>query len=565
MIPSPPSFRAANPVHDPHELDQMRALREAWERQEVRPGSERRERFETTSGIVVPRVALPCDAPADVERDLGLPGRFPFTRGVHPTMYRGRPWTMRQYAGFSTAARSNARYKSLLAAGTTGLSIAFDLPTQMGYDSDDAASLGEVGKVGVAIDSLADMEVLVGGIDLAAVTTSMTINATAPILLAMVLAVARRTGVPWERLGGTVQNDILKEHLARGTYVVPPQAGMRLAVDVIAFCTEKVPRWNPISISGYHIREAGSTAVQEVAFTLADGIAYADAAVARGIAFDDFGPRLSFFFNAHNNLLEEVAKFRAARRLWARICRERWGASDEASRLRFHAQTAGSTLTAQQPDVNVARVALQCLAAVLGGCQSLHANARDEALALPTDARAKLALRTQQVLAHETGVADSVDPLGGSWLVEHLTDEVERGARGYLDRIEALGGMVAALPTGFVQREIAEAAYRAQRAIEDGDAVVIGVNRFADGEDVEPELLRPDESAAAEQRLSLARVRAGRDDPAVRKALAAVSDACRGEANLMEPILEAFEAYATLGEIAACWTRAWGRYREAFT
>ena len=551
-------------MQDQSDLDRLSAEREAWAQREVKPGSERRARFTTSSGIEMPRVAIPSDAPLDHDRDLALPGRFPFTRGIHPTMYRSRNWTMRQYAGFATAKESNERYRALLAAGTTGLSVAFDLPTQMGYDSDDAAALGEVGRVGVAIDSLEDMEVLLSGISLNSVTISMTINSTASILLAMVLAVARRQGVPWSAVGGTVQNDILKEYIARGTYVVPPDAGMRLAVDIIEFCTKNVPRWNPISISGYHVREAGSTAVQEVAFTLANALAYADAAVARGLAFNDFGPRLSFFFNAHSNLLEEVAKFRAARRLWARLARERYGASDEAARLRFHVQTAGSTLTAQQSDVNVARVALQALSAVLGGCQSLHTNGRDEALALPTEESARLALRTQQVIAHESGVADSVDPLGGSFLIERLTNDIENGAREYLLKIERMGGMVAALPSGFVQREIADAAYDAQRAIDSGDQVIVGVNKFQSDEDVEPELLRTDESLAEQQRLSVQRVRAQRDGAVAARTLARVEDTCRGNENLVEPILEAVEAHATLGEIAACWTRTWGRHRESF-
>jgi methylmalonyl-CoA mutase N-terminal domain/subunit len=551
-------------VYDRRDIERLSALREEWARREIRPGSERRERFETTSGIEVPRAALPCDAPLDHDRDLGLPGEFPFTRGVHPTMYRGRTWTMRQYAGFATARASNERYRALLAAGTTGLSVAFDLPTQMGYDSDDPAALGEVGKVGVAIDSLADMEILLADIDLSQVTISMTINATASILLAMVLAVARRRGVAWEALGGTVQNDVLKEYLARGTYVVPPEPAMRLTTDVIEFCTQRVPRWNPISISGYHVREAGATAVQEVAFTLANGLAYAQACMARGLPFDAVGPRLSFFFNAHENLLEEVAKFRAARRLWARLVRERHGASDAAAKLRFHAQTAGSTLTAQQPDVNVVRVTLQCLAAVLGGCQSLHANGRDEALSLPTEESARLALRTQQVIALESGVADSVDPLGGSFLVEYMTERIEQGARVYLERLDAMGGVVAALPTGYVQKEIAEAAYRAQLAVDRHERIVVGVNRFQVEEPVREPLVRVDESVASEQRASLERVRRERDGARVARALARVDEACRSSENLMEPILEAVESLATLGEIAACWTRAWGRHRESF-
>ena len=550
-------------MHDPSELERLRARRDAWTASGGF-GALRRERFATSSDIEIPAVALPCDAPIDMDRDLGLPGEFPFTRGVQKSMYRGRFWTMRQYAGFGTARESNARYRALLQAGTTGLSVAFDLPTQMGYDSDAPEALGEVGKVGVAIDTIADMETLLDGIDLSKVTISMTINATASILLAMVLAVAKRRGVPWSALGGTVQNDVLKEYVARGTYVIPPQPAMRLTTDIIEFCTTHVPRWNPISISGYHVREAGSTAVQEVAFTLANGLAYADACRARGLSFDDYGPRLSFFFNAHNNLLEEVAKFRAARRLWARLARQRYGASDAAAKLRFHAQTAGSTLTAQQPEVNVVRVALQCLAAVLGGAQSLHANGRDEALALPTEESATLALRTQQVIAHETGVADSADPLGGSFLVEHLTDRIESGAREYLERIEKMGGMVDALPSGYVQREIAEAAYEAQLAIERKDAVVVGVNEFVEDDVVEPELLRVNEAAGAEASESLRRVRESRDAAAVEQALGRVTAACEGSANLMVPILEAVEASATLGEISACWTRAWGRHRESF-
>ncbi len=551
-------------MYDPAELERLAGLRDAWIAATPRAASERRERFVTSSGITVPRVALPCDAPVDHDRDLGLPGSFPFTRGVHETMHRGRLWTMRQYAGFASARASNERYRALLAAGTTGLSVAFDLPTQMGYDSDAPEALGEVGKVGVAIDSLADMEILLEGLDLSKVTISMTINATASILLAMVLAVARRQGVAWTQLGGTVQNDVLKEYIARGTYVIPPREAMRLTTDIIDFCTRQAPRWNPISISGYHVREAGSTAAQEIAFTLANGLAYADACVARGMSFDDFGPRLSFFFNAHNNLLEEVAKFRAARRLWARLTRERYGASDAAARLRFHAQTAGSTLTAQQPDVNVARVTLQCLSAVLGGCQSLHANGRDEALALPTEESATLALRTQQVIAHETGVADAADPLGGSFLVEHLTDRLESSARADMDRIEKLGGMVAALPSGWVQRQIAEAAYQAQLAVDSGEAKVVGVNAFTDDAPLTMPLLRVDADVEREQAASVARVRRDRDDAAARRALARVEQACRGDENLMEPILEAVEAFATVGEISGCWTRAWGRHRETF-
>ncbi|HEX5602238.1 MAG TPA: methylmalonyl-CoA mutase family protein, partial [Pyrinomonadaceae bacterium] len=429
----------------------------------------------------------------EYEKDLGAPGEFPYTRGIYPNMYRGRLWTMRQYAGYATAEESNARYKYLLAQGTTGLSVAFDLPTQIGLDSDDPLAHGEVGKVGVAIDSLEDMERLFDGIPLDEVSTSMTINATAAILLSLYLAVARKQGVPFGKVRGTLQNDILKEYIARGTYIYPPGPSLRLVTDIFGFCAREVPNWNTISISGYHIREAGSTAVQEVAFTLADGITYVEAALTAGLAIDDFAPRLSFFFNAHNNLLEEIAKFRAARRLWARIMRDRFKARDARSlMLRFHTQTAGSSLTAQQPEVNIVRTTIQALAAVLGGTQSLHTNSMDEALALPTESAARVALRTQQVIAYESGVVETADPLGGSYAIEHLTDDIEAGAVEYLKKIEAMGGMLRAIEVGYVQREIQEAAYRYQKAIEAQEQVVVGVNRFQLEEELPVNVLRID-------------------------------------------------------------------------
>ncbi|HEX2162911.1 MAG TPA: methylmalonyl-CoA mutase family protein, partial [Thermoanaerobaculia bacterium] len=478
----------------------------------------------TTSGLEVRPFYRPEDLPAGSYDDLlGDPGSPPYTRGLYREMYRQRRWTMRQYAGYSSADESNRRYRYLLSQGTTGLSVAFDLPTQIGYDSDEPVARGEVGRVGVAIDSLDDMRRLFDGIPLDRVTTSMTINATAPILLALYLAVAEEQGVPWEKVGGTIQNDILKEYAARGTYIYPPGPSLKLVTDVIAFCAERVPRWNPISISGYHMREAGATAVQEVAFTLANGLAYVDAALARGLAIDDFAPRLSFFFNAHNHFLEEVAKFRAARRLWAELVRERYRPADERSTwLRFHTQTAGSTLTAQQPDVNVVRVAIQALAAVCGGTQSLHTNSRDEALGLPTAEAARLALRTQQVIAHESGVADVADPLGGSWVIERWTDEIVAAARRYLDTIEEMGGARAAIEHGFQQHEIAEAAYRAQRDVEEGVAKVVGVNVHVDEEEPEVEVLAIDPAAEEEQVARLAAFRAGRDGERARPPLAAL-------------------------------------------
>ncbi len=471
---------------------------------------ERKNEFRTSSKIEMERCFTPDFDYPGYDENLGLPGQYPYTRGVQPTMYRGQFWTMRQYAGFGTARESNERYKYLLSAGQTGLSVAFDLPTQMGYDSDAAMAAGEVGKVGVAIDSLADMEILFDGIPLDKVSTSMTINSTAAILLCMYIAVAEKQGVSPDKISGTIQNDILKEYMARGTYIYPPKESMRIITDIFAYCKDSVPKWNTISISGYHIREAGSSAVQEVAFTLADGIAYVDAAIKAGLDVDEFAPRLAFFFNAHNNLLEEVAKFRAARRLWARIMKERFKAKDPKSQmLRFHTQTAGCTLTAQQPDNNIMRVTIQALAAVLGGTQSLHTNSRDEALALPTEDSVRIALRTQQVIAYESGVADSIDPLAGSFLVESLTDQIEKAAQEYIDKIDSLGGAVEAISRGFQQKEIQDSAYAYQRAIETDDMIIVGVNKFTVENEPAPELLKIKEEVEIAQKKSLAAMRGG--------------------------------------------------------
>ena len=500
----------------------------------------------------------------DPERDLGYPGQFPFTRGVYPTMYRGRLWTMRQYAGFGTAVESNRRYRYLQSQGQTGLSVAFDLPTQIGMDSDAPLALGEVGKVGVAIDSLEDMQTLFEGIPLDRVSTSMTINATASILLALYVAVAKQQGADLRRLSGTVQNDILKEYIARGTYIYPLRPAMRIVTDIFAWCRSEVPKWNAISISGYHIREAGSTEVQEVAFTLANGIAYVEAAIATGLQVDEFAPQLSFFFNSHNEFLMQVAKFRAARRLWAHTMRERFGARDPRSwMLRFHAQTAGSSLTAQQPENNIARTALQCLAAVLGGCQSLHANALDEALALPTEQAALLALRTQQIIAEETGVANTIDPVAGSFAIEKLTDEIEAGACDYISKIDAMGGMLRAIEIGYVQQEIQKSAYEYQQAVERGEQVVVGVNRFQSDAEQPIPTMRIDPEIERSQIARLNALRARRDVSKSQAALEEVERRARGTENLMPAILAAVEAYATVGEISDAMRRAFGEYQES--
>ncbi|HEU0236520.1 MAG TPA: methylmalonyl-CoA mutase family protein [Candidatus Limnocylindrales bacterium] len=528
---------------------------------------ERRDRFATSSDIEIADLYTPADiADLDEERDLGRPGEYPFTRGVQATMYRSRFWTMRQYAGFSTAEETNRRFRYLLEQGQTGLSVAFDLPTQMGYDSDAPEAEGEVGRVGVPIASLADMETLVAGIPLGDVSTSMTINSTAAILLALYVAAAEKQGVARERIAGTTQNDILKEYIARGTYIYPPRASMRLVTDIFEFCARELPRWNTISISGYHMREAGATAAQELAFTLADGIAYVEAAVARGLDVDEFAGRLSFFFAAWSELFEEVAKFRAARRMWARIVKDRFGASNARSMVcRFHVQTAGSSLTAQSVDNNVVRTTVQALAAVLGGAQSLHTNSRDEALALPTEEAARLALRTQQILAHESGVTETPDPLAGSYYVESLTSELERAATAYLDEIDALGGTLAAIEAGFQQRRIQEAAYRVQQEIERGDRIVVGVNRFLDESVATPPIQRIDPDAERRQVDGLRRVRAERDPRGWEAALRRLDDAARGDDNLLPPIIEAVRAYATVGEISDRLRVAWGEHRELIT
>jgi methylmalonyl-CoA mutase N-terminal domain/subunit len=528
---------------------------------------ERRERFVTTSDIEIADLYTPADTAAlDEETALGRPGEFPFTRGVQPTMYRGRFWTMRQYAGFASAAQTNERFRYLLQQGQTGLSVAFDLPTQMGYDSDAPMAAGEVGRVGVPISSIDDMEVLLTDLPLDQVSTSMTINATAPILLAMYVAVADRRGIPRDRLGGTVQNDILKEYIARGTYIYGPLASMRLVTDIFAFCAAELPRWNSISISGYHMREAGATAAQELAFTLADAIAYVEGALARGLDVDDFAGRLSFFFGAWSELFEEVAKFRAARRMWARIMRQRFGASDPRSMMcRFHVQTAGSSLTAQSVDNNVVRTTIQALAAVLGGTQSLHTNARDEALALPTQESARLALRTQQILAHEAGITDTPDPLAGSYFVESLTDQLESAAQAYLDEIEALGGAIPAIEAGYQQRHIQDAAYRVQRQVETGDRVVVGVNRFTDDEAVRPPLQRIDPGLEREQVEGITRLRAARDGQAWAAALDDLERVARSSENIVPAMIEAVQARATLGEISDRLRAIWGEHREVVT
>ena len=529
--------------------------------------TERREHFQTSSGIRLENDFNPGNTePVNYESDLNQPGKFPYTRGVRRNMYRGRFWTMRQYAGFATAEESNARYRYLLSQGTTGLSVAFDLPTQIGLDSDDALAAGEVGKVGVAIDSLEDMLRLFDQIPLDTVSTSMTINATASTLLCLYLAVARKQNISFDRVNGTIQNDILKEYIARGTYIYPPQPSLRLITDIFSYCAENVPNWNTISISGYHIREAGSTAAQEIAFTLADGIAYVEAAISVGLEVDKFAPRLSFFFNSHNNLLEEIAKFRAARRLWARIMAERFQAKDARSQmLRFHTQTAGSTLTAQQPEVNVVRTTIQALAAVLGGTQSLHTNSLDEALALPSEQAARIALRTQQVIAYESGVADTVDPFAGSYAIEHLTNELERKAVEYIEKIDAMGGMLRAIETGYVQREIQEAAYEYQRAVEKQAEIVVGVNRFQIEEDESIPIMRVDESIERNQIERIRAVREKRDPAKAENALGKLEEAARGTENMLPRILDCVESYVTVGEISHRLRKVWGEYREAVT
>jgi methylmalonyl-CoA mutase N-terminal domain/subunit len=547
--------------------DELREARRTWDVEILEPARqrvpERRPAFETISGVPVQPVYDPTDGPESYLAALGFPGQYPFTRGVQPTMYRGRFWTMRQYAGYASAEESNRRYRYLLEQGQTGLSIAFDLPTQMGYDPDHPLAEGEVGKVGVSICSIDDMEQLLDGIPLDRVSASMTINATAPILLALYVAVARRRGVSLDQISGTVQNDILKEYVARGTYIYPPRPAMRLVTDTIAYAAEQLPRWNPISISGYHIREAGSTAVQELAFTLADGVAYVEHARARGLAVDTFAPRLSFFFNAHNDFFEEVAKFRAARRMWARLMRERFGATNPQSwMLRFHAQTAGSSLTAQQPENNVVRTTLQALAAVLGGCQSLHTNSLDEALALPSEHAARIALRTQQIIAHESGVPSTVDPLGGSFFVEALTDQLEQAACRYLDEIDALGGALRAIETGYFQRQVAESAYRYQQKIEAGSTVIVGVNQYTSDDAIPVELLRVDPALAESQRARLQNLKRRRDSVLVHNDLAELERRARGDANLVEWMVVCVEHGSTLGEISDTLRQVFGTHRE---
>lgn len=526
--------------------------------------SERKETFVTGSDDPVKRLYTKEDTEnIQYEETIGFPGVYPYTRGVQPTMYRGRFWTMRQYAGFGNAEESNERYKFLLQKGQTGLSIAFDLPTQMGYDSDHVMSMGEIGKVGVAIDSLADMEVLFAGIPMDKVSTSMTINAPAAVLLAMYIAVAEKQGVSADKLRGTIQNDILKEYIARGTYIFPPKPSMRLITDIFEFCSKEVPNWNTISISGYHIREAGSSAVQEIAFTLADGIEYVKAAIKSGMDVDRFAPRLSFFFNAHNDLLEEVAKFRAARFLWAKIMKEQFGAKNPKSMmLRFHTQTAGCTLTAQQPDNNVVRVAIQTLAAVMGGTQSLHTNSRDEALALPTEDSVQIALRTQQIVAHESGVPNTIDPLAGSYFVESLTDKMMKEATEMIEKIETMGGMVPAIEKGFVQKQIQNSSFDYQRSIERKDRIVVGMNEFKSDKEIQPDLLKVDPIIGEIQVKKLAGVKTNRDNSLVSEKLENIRNASNSEENLMPLIVEAVKEYATLGEICGVLRDEFGEYRE---
>lgn len=555
-------------MFDKEKMQELGERKKTWEKEKLekilqkRP--ERKREFKTGSSEKVERLYTPLDIQkVDYEKDLGLPGEYPYTRGVQPTMYRGRLWTMRQYAGFSTAEESNKRYKYLLEQGTTGLSVAFDLPTQIGYDSNHPLAEGEVGKVGVAIDSLKDMEILFKDIPLDKVSTSMTINAPAAVLLAMYIAVAEKQGIESEKLAGTIQNDILKEYIARGTYIFPVEPSMRLITNIFEYCAKEVPKWNTISISGYHIREAGSTATQEIAFTLADGIAYVEAAIEAGLEIDDFAPRLSFFFNAHNDLFEEVAKYRAARRLWAKIMKERFHARKEKSMmLRFHTQTGGSTLTAQQPDNNIVRVAIQTLGAVLGGTQSLHTNSKDEAMALPTEDSVRIALRTQQIVAHESGVVETIDPLAGSYYVESLTDKLEDGAMKYIDKIDQLGGVAKAIDKGYIQQEIQDSAYDYQREIEKGDRIVVGMNKFKGKEAKPTGLLKVDPKVGELQIQKLKELKNNRDNASVNKRLEALKECAKGQGNLMVPILEAVKEYATLGEICDVLREVFGEYQQ---
>lgn len=525
---------------------------------------ERLKNFTTQSFTEVKPLYLPTDSSLEnYNEQLGYPGSYPFTRGVQPTMYRGRFWTMRQYAGFGTAKESNERYRYLLSQGQSGLSVAFDLPTQIGYDSDDPMALGEVGKVGVAIDTLADMEILFDQIPLDKVSTSMTINAPASVLLAMYIAVAEKQGVSRDKISGTIQNDILKEYVARGTYIYPPKPSMRLITNIFEFCSKEVPKWNTISISGYHIREAGSTATQEVGFTLADGMAYVHAAIKAGLDVDEFAGQLSFFFNAHNDLFEEIAKYRAARRLWARIMKERFGAKkDKSMMLRFHTQTAGSTLTAQQVDNNIIRVAIQTLAAVLGGTQSLHTNSRDEALALPTEESVKIALRTQQIVAYESGVTNTIDPLAGSYYIETLTDQIEKEAEEYINKIDAMGGVINAIEAGYIQTEIQKSAYRFNQELEKSERIVVGLNKFVENEEKNNDLLKIDEKVQREQILFLNKVRAGRNHEEIKTKLDALRKAAEGTENVMPYILDAVKVYASIGEICNTMREVFGEYKE---
>jgi methylmalonyl-CoA mutase N-terminal domain/subunit len=556
-------------MYDEKKLEQIRTSFTDWDENKVgkqlSKHPERKETFTTGSDKKVERLYTPIDiSEMDYERDLGYPGEYPYTRGVQPTMYRGRFWTMRQYAGFATAEESNKRYKYLLDQGQTGLSVAFDLPTQIGYDSDHGLSEGEVGKVGVAIDSLRDMEILFDGIPLDKVSTSMTINAPASVLLAMYIAVAEKQGVSPDKLRGTIQNDILKEYIARGTYIFPVEESMRLITNIFEYCSKEVPKWNTISISGYHIREAGSTAAQEVAFTLADGIAYVDAAIKAGLDVDDFAPRLSFFFNAHNDLLEEVSKYRAARRLWARIMKERFGAKKEKSlQLKFHTQTAGSTLTAQQPDNNIVRVAIQTLAAVLGGTQSLHTNSRDEALALPTEDSVRIALRTQQIVAHESGVTETVDPLAGSFYIESLTNDIEKEAMDYIEKIDNLGGAPKAIEKGFIQKEIQNSAYKHQMQVENQERIVVGVNKFRIEETEKKELLKVDPHVELLQKKKIEKLKSTRDSEKVQEALEVLKAKAETDENLMPFIIDAVKEYATLGEVCGVLREVFGEYEQS--